>query len=192
MRAGVPVFSASFVFAISAACGGQTQGGGSPGLPAGLVESPSTTPPFAASDVTSARATCGAPHGPVDPYASRRQLGDKLVGAWLHCDPDPNADPQWAGIEFTADGKVYVLIDDGSGGLGRGLGIDSEGRWDIRVYGSQENQLPDDTVDPNASFYLDIYGAGAAASPIPRFETNPRRLDYDEALSKWFVPLEHP
>jgi hypothetical protein len=156
------------------------------------VEPSTATPPFSASDVASARATCAAAHGPIDAYASRKQLGDRLVGAWLHCDPDPNADPQWPAIEFTADGQVYVLIDDGSGGLTRGQGIDAQGTWDIRVYGSQENQLPDDTVDPNASFYLDIYGAGAAASPIPRFEANPRRLDYDEALSKWFVPLEHP
>jgi hypothetical protein len=177
--------------ALLVSCGGSVSPVSNVWVPAGVTESASATPPFSASDVASARALCAAAHGPVDPYASAHDLGERLVGAWLHCDPDPQFGPHWPGIELTADGLVYVLIDDGGGGLVRGLGVDNQGTWDVSVYGSQENELSSNTVDPNAQFYLDIYGAGAAGSPRPAFETNPRRLDYEEASSKWFVPLGH-
>lgn len=176
----------------AAACGGQTasSSGYTSGVPAGLTEPDSAAPPFSADEVAATRAGCTAAHGPVNPYTSSLALGEKLVGAWLHCSPDPTLAPDWPGIEFTADGTVWVLIDDGSGGLVRGEGIDNQGTWDIRAYGTQENQVADGT--PGATYYLDIYGAQAAGSPVPAFETSPRRLDYEEATSKWFVPLTHP
>jgi hypothetical protein len=119
----------------------------------------------------------------VDPYSGATELAEKLVGSWFHC--DPQGDPNWPGIEFTPDGVVTVLIDDGAGGLVAGLGVDNQGTWALRGYDSQLQR----SCGPDATWYLDIYGAGAAASPVPAFETSPRRFVYESALSKWFVPL---
>jgi hypothetical protein len=113
------------------------------------------------------------------------ELAQRLVGSWFHCDASPQLNPMWPGIEFAPDGTVTVLIDDGAGGLVAGQGIDNQGRWDIRGYGSQLQH----TCGSGATWYLDIYGAGAASSPVPAFETSPRRFVYDAAVSKWFVPL---
>jgi hypothetical protein len=141
------------------------------------------TPPFDAASVAAARASCSAAHGPVDAYQGPTELAQKLVGSWFHCDSDPTftGPSGWPAVEFTADGPVYVLIDDGSGGLIAGMGIDNQGTWSLSTDTSGEV--------PAGTWYLDIRGAGAAASTSPLFEKSPRRFDYALAVSKWFVPL---
>jgi hypothetical protein len=142
-------------------------------------------PPFDAASVAAARASCSAAHGPVDAYQGPTELAQKLVGSWFHCGSDSSfvGPAGWLAVEFTADGFVYVLIDDGSGGLIAGMGIDNQGTWSLSTDTSGEA--------PAGTWYLDIEGAGAAASTSPQFEKSPRRLDYDQAVSKWFVPLVH-
>jgi hypothetical protein len=143
----------------------------------------SMTPPFDATSVAAARAMCNAAHGPVDPYQGPTELAQKLVGSWFHCAPSFTSDgpSDWLAIEFTADGLVYVLIDDGSGGLIAGMGIDNQGTWSL---------MTDTTGEaPPGTWFLVIMGAAANAATNPQFETSPRRLDYDVAESKWFVPL---
>jgi hypothetical protein len=141
------------------------------------------TPPFDAASVAAARASCSAAHGPVDAYQGPTELAQKLVGSWFHCDSNSTfiGPSGWPAVEFTADGLVYVLIDDGSGGLIAGMGIDNQGTWSLSTDTSGEV--------PAGTWYLDIEGAGAAASTSPQFEKSPRRFDYDQAVSKWFVPL---
>jgi hypothetical protein len=140
-------------------------------------------PPFDAATVAAARASCSAAHGPVDAYQGPTELAQKLVGSWFHCDSGSGyvGASGWPAIEFTADGLVDVLIDDGSGGLIAGMGIDNQGTWSLSTDTSGEA--------PAGTWYLDIEGAGAAASTSPQFEKSPRRFDYDQAVSKWFVPL---
>jgi hypothetical protein len=142
------------------------------------------TPPFDAASVAAARATCNAAHGPVDPYQGPAELAQRLAGSWLHCDPNTRYEgpSSWPAVEFTADGLVDVLIDDGSGGLIAGMGVDNQGTWSLYTDASGEEA-------PLGTWFLDITGAGAAAGTTPQFETSPRRLDYDVAVQKWFVPL---
>jgi hypothetical protein len=141
------------------------------------------TPPFDAATVAAAAASCSAAHGPVDAYQGPTELAQKLVGSWYHCDSSSSftGPSAWPGIEFTADGLVYVLIDDGSGGLIAGMGVDNQGTWSLSTDTSGEV--------PAGTWFLDIEGAGAAASTVPQFEKSPRRFDYDQAVSKWFVPV---
>ena len=60
-------------------------------------------------------------------------VGDRnrfLVGRWVTCEFEQSSSPflpdPHAGFEITAEGEFFVLVDDGSGNLVRGAGLDFE------------------------------------------------------------------
>jgi hypothetical protein len=116
--------SISLLVVLTAACGtgmdgeptpvGSVGGGPSPGD----AGAPSASP-------------CAAPEGPLHDYTTAAELEALVLGKWLQCSgPRPPTLDGSRGVEFAADGRYFVLVDDGRGGLARGGGFTSEGRWD--------------------------------------------------------------
>jgi hypothetical protein len=163
-----------FAVVSCAACGGNTLDGGSVGdraspIAAGQPDAATSTGEISPARVAAAKAACDAAHGPADPTPTFADVEPRLIGAWYLCS-EPNVYHLTKNIEFAADGKYYVLEDDGGGGLKRTYGLDGEGTW---------------TPSSPDTLWLE-------PGLFPEFEKDPRRLRLTVATSgfeNWYVPL---
>jgi hypothetical protein len=135
--------------------------------------------------VAAARARCSEPHGPVDPYKDGPDVAAKLFGSWVNCTVIASQAPypkSWLAVEFAPDGTLVVLIDDGSGGVVGGLGVDSQGTWSLYT--------GDGYDAPLTTIYLGVDGVPHAAAGEPQFETSPRRFVWNfDGEPPWFAQL---
>jgi hypothetical protein len=99
----------------------------------GVGVSSSPEPP-AASDGDVGKqsdATCSDPAGPSHPYTQKAELETLILGRWRYCSGSTLSGDPFDGFEFTADGRGYALVDDGTGKLVRATGFGSQGRWNV-------------------------------------------------------------
>src|SRR5207244_4863353 len=76
--------------------------------------------------------------------------------------------PGDVGVEFTADGKFYILKRDNKGAIVRGVGLDSEGTWNVNLA---------DSFSPAVNgFGIDLHQSVGMNQPTVYFEENPLRL----------------
>jgi hypothetical protein len=109
---------------------------------------------------------CPEIDGPRHPYATLDEARPLIIGRWIHCvGPTPTPLNDGIGIEIAADGKYYMLVSDGHGGLMRGTGFTAQGTWDLNESGDVFLELW-----PRQS--TEILGS-------PVFEDHPRRFAFD-------------
>lgn len=109
---------------------------------------------------------CPEVDGPRHDYATPDELTQLMIGRWVHCaGPPPFVLDGSAGVEFTADGRYYQLVEDGGDKLVRGTGFSAEGKWDVS--GTPDGNFVRLWFIPNAYF-----------SDTPQFEDGPRRLAF--------------
>ena len=77
---------------------------------------------------------------------------ERIVGAW-YLGSGPNEFDFTSSLELTAAGEMFLLVDDGNGGLGRQAGLDHQYAWSLN--------------GKNAIF---------PGPMIPELETAPRRM----------------
>ena len=166
-----------------AACGGKAvgtpNGNDGNGTMSGGADGGSQASAFDPSQVQAAQATCTSSHGHAVALSSGSVAIDSFVGSWLLCS-DATASPSTMfapGIQFAPDGSYSQLVSDGSGGLVRATGVQSQGTWSLTCDGSRASPaqscnafavtLEDDAHDQGPVGYA--YG-------LPAFEDSPRRL----------------
>jgi hypothetical protein len=111
---------------------------------------------------------CAAPDGPRHDYTTASELDVLILGKWRQCSgPTPPTLENSRGIEFDADGRYFVLVEDGKGGLARGTGFSSEGKWDT-TQATETEVLFSLRPTPSTSF-----------GDPPLFEDDPRRFAFD-------------
>lgn len=75
---------------------------------------------------------------PIDRFESPTSVAEKLTGVWTFCGNDATehafTPSEHAGLEITADGKTYLLNDDGKGNFVRMLGFDYEYEGRVQDY----------------------------------------------------------
>jgi hypothetical protein len=92
---------------------------GSPGP--GVIDTQRPSP-------SEAKQLCGQP-GDFVATDTIESLPAHMSGQWLYCSGPTLYNVPHDGIEFTADGRWYLLQLDDVGGLARGRGFDGEGTW---------------------------------------------------------------
>jgi len=114
---------------------------------------------------TSPSDPCAAPDGPRHDYATAAEVDVLVLGKWQQCSgPTPPTLENSRGIEFVADRRYFVLVDDGNGGLARGTGFSSQGEWGT-------DQVSEGDV------FLDLFPTPSSAfGDTPLFEDSPRRF----------------
>ena len=155
----------SILLVLVAACGGTTLDGGSTTSTA--ITIPGAPGSVTAAQVAAAKLACEAPHGPAD-RAEAEGIAERIVGAWYLCS-GPNEFDFTSSLEFTAAGEMFLLVDDGNGGLGRRAGLDHQYAWSLN--------------GKNAIF---------PGPMIPEFESAPRRMRIGMVgpYKNWYVPIE--
>ncbi len=180
----------TFVVAL-AGCGGQSTVG-SEGRPAPDPNAPTSAPviAFTEAEVEAAIASCSAPHGDVQTYATVDELVSLLATRWIYCGGrkgEPLKDRDGVarlGYEFTADGHVYILARDPRTGVARGTGLAGAMTYDILP--------PTDAEYNNVSFQITVWTADRSQmGGYATFEQGPRRMTLT-AFDGYFVPLERP
>ncbi|MFT3693767.1 MAG: hypothetical protein QM831_11540 [Kofleriaceae bacterium] len=130
------------------------------------------------SDVGNGYEQCSLPEGPLHDYTQVSEFNTLVVGTWWHCSGPKILSNEQAGIEFDADGKYYLIADDGSGNPVKLTGFGNQGTWD----GSQEGETVQFNIHPTSNSGLGGY---------PMFEDGPRRfameVEYNDDMSIYTV-----
>jgi hypothetical protein len=167
-----------------AACSGHTIDVGSAAQPDGGADgtSPAPASSFTALDVQRAQQACSAPHGTADLYSDVAGLQSRLVGAWYICPGAVIAVQDDGSAVFTADGQWIKLVDDGSGGLREGQGLQETGTYHLGL-GNDADPVCDTS---NCRMTLQSQAGGGSEVSVG-FETGPRRMLL--GASDWLVPI---
>lgn len=117
---------------------------------------------------------------PIERFASADVVREKLTGVWLFCGNDGSdhafSPTSHSGIEITADGRAYLLSDDGQGHFLRLMGFDHE-------YEARVQDYPFFTGD--SYFYWRVAGDTGLNVVAPHFTQNGDHVRFtrDEASS---------
>lgn len=179
----------AFLAAFSlAGCSGTVLDGGTvsdePVPPSGAA--PTNAPPFDAATTSAAAARCGEPQGGVAKYETVEQLSKLLVGAWLACPSTGTTSNVLSrgalGYEFTHDGKFFVLVSDGNGGIVRSGKLEDTG--DVFIYPPVEKEFND------VSFQIDVvFTTLGTMATRATFSGSPRQMVLQLFDYVTFVPL---
>jgi hypothetical protein len=103
----------------------------------------------------------------VQSFESGADLSRQLVGRWLWCG-ETSLDPNAVGIEFAADGRFYLLRDQGDGTCVRSIGFERAGSWSTDDISEQNT--------PGTYQVVMRWDGGGSGGIIPAFSGQPRKL----------------
>jgi hypothetical protein len=197
---------AALVALSSCACGGgilassDADAGPTDGLP--TSDAAPTPTSYTAAQVSTALATCGAPHG--NPYTPENttDCANHVVGAWYLCSTTgqrPELEPAQS-MRLAPDGSFQYLVSDGDGGLITGQGPTEEGTFVIVTDCNGGSRPPNSPCvhqlgSPPQEFIFGYTVTGGGGGGQVLFEASPARMELQDELPSganweaWYVPL---
>jgi hypothetical protein len=109
-----------------------------------------------------------------DQFASAGEVSARILGRWLACEGSEGVDqepPDFMGIEFSSDGKFYLLREVAPDQCERDYGFDHEGTWKVLDISEQ---------NPPGTYQVDLQWAGGSrGGMVPSFSAEPLKLRTD-------------